>query len=143
MVQHRSKRLALAYAATAGASAIAIAAATGIGGAAAPGLTPVPGAQPKSAGVSQPTAISPELALVERARGSMKLENGTTDIPYYGYDGDGPMLPAAGDTPSASHKVEATKSEPDKNTYLVLQNQTGPDAQYDYGTHFVFQGHEL
>jgi len=143
MVQHRSKRLALAYAATAGASAIAIAAATGIGGAAAPGLTPVPGAQPKSAGVSQPTAISPELALVERARGSMKLENGTTDIPYYGYDGDGPMLPAAGDTPSASHKVEATKSEPDKNTYLVLQNQTGPDPQYDYGTHFVFQGHEL
>ena len=143
MLRHRSKGTLRLYAAAAGASAVAVIVATGIGGAATPGLTPVPNAQPKSAGVSAPTAISPELALIERARGSMKLENGTTDIPYYGYDGDGPMVPAAGDTPSATHKVEATKTEPDKNTYLVLKSQTGADPNYDYGTHFLYQGHEL
>jgi len=39
--------------------------------------------------------------------------------------------------------VEAQKTEPDKNTYLVLRNQKGADREYDYGTHFLFQGHEL
>ena len=38
--------------------------------------------------------------------------------------------------------MEATKTEPDKNTYLVLRGRHGPDAAYDYGSHFVFQGHE-
>ena len=38
--------------------------------------------------------------------------------------------------------MEATKTEPDKNTYLVLHGQNGADHGYDYGTHFVFQGHE-
>src|SRR5262249_8615866 len=36
----------------------------------------------------------------------------------------------------------ATKTEPDKNTYLVLAGQHGPDPNYDYGTHFLYQGHE-
>ena len=52
------------------------------------------------------------------------------------------MAPAAGDLPTSTHLVEATKTEPDKNTYLVLHGQNGPDASYNYGTHFVFQGHE-
>ena len=39
--------------------------------------------------------------------------------------------------------AEAQKTEPDKNTYLVLKNQTGADPNYDYGTHFLFQGHEV
>ena len=39
--------------------------------------------------------------------------------------------------------AEATKSEPDKNTYLVFKHGLhGADAGYDYGTHFLFQGHE-
>ena len=38
---------------------------------------------------------------------------------------------------------EAQKTEPDKNTYLVFkQGQSGPDPAYDYGTHFLYQGHE-
>ncbi len=36
-----------------------------------------------------------------------------------------------------------TRTEPDENTYLVLeQNPGGPAAGYDYGRHFLFQGHE-
>ena len=39
---------------------------------------------------------------------------------------------------------EAQKTEPDKNTYLVFKKgQSGPDAGYDYGSHFLYQGHEL
>src|SRR5262249_47699562 len=36
----------------------------------------------------------------------------------------------------------AQKTEPDKNTYLVLRHQQGADPEFDYGTHFLFQGHE-
>jgi hypothetical protein len=47
------------------------------------------------------------------------------------------MLP----TPTVSD--EAHKTEPDKNTYLVFpRGLSGPDSSYDYGTHFLFQGHE-
>ena len=70
------------------------------------------------------------------------MDGGTAANPYYGYDGDGPMVPAPGDLPTSTHLVEATKTEPDKNTYLVLHGQNGPDHSYNYGTHFVFQGHE-
>jgi hypothetical protein len=39
--------------------------------------------------------------------------------------------------------VEAHKTEPDKNTYLVFRHGLdGADPSYDYGTHFLFQGHE-
>jgi hypothetical protein len=51
-------------------------------------------------------------------------------------------MPAPGDLPNAMHLVEASKTEPDKNTYLVLYGQKGADPSYDYGTHFLFQGHE-
>jgi hypothetical protein len=116
------------------------------------GFHPVASAQPKSPGVSSPNILPPEFVETPVAQGSYVLENpatitltdGTTlGISRYGYDDDGPPLPAPGDLPSATHKVEATKTEPDKNTYLVLYGQTGADPSYDYGTHFVFQGHEL
>src|SRR5262249_9651795 len=76
------------------------------------------------------------------AQGSTRLENGTLDFPFYGYNGDGPLVPAPGDVQATGHNVEATKTEPDKNTYLILSGQHGPDPPYDYGTHFLFQGHE-
>ncbi len=35
------------------------------------------------------------------------------------------------------------RTEPDENTYLILDhNPGGPTAGYDYGRHFLFQGHE-
>jgi hypothetical protein len=110
--------------------------------AAAGGLTGVPQANPKIVGVSVPTVLSPELRQFIVTQGSTPLENGAPDFPFYGYNGDGPMVPAPGDVQAPGHNVEATKTEPDKNTYLILSGQHGLDPDYDYGTHFLFQGHE-
>ena len=123
---------------------LAAAAAGGLAqGARAAGLTGVPSANTKVVGIARPNVLSPELAEIVQAQGSTPLENGTADIPFYGYDGNGPMVPGAGDVQTTTHNVEATKTEPDKNTYLVLDRATGADASYDYGHHFLFQGHEL
>ena len=103
-------------------------------------LTHVPTANPKLVGVSTPTSLSPELIGVIRAQGSMRVENTTASVTYYGYLNDHPnMVPPPGTTDN----VEASKTEPDKNTYLVLRGLHGADPGYDYGTHFLFQGHEL
>jgi hypothetical protein len=110
-----------------------------------PHLHAVALANTKVAGVAPPTVLSVELAQVAVAQGSTPLENpmsvtlangSSAVIDHYGYMGPGPMVPITGN-------VEAQKTEPDKNTYLVLRDQTGPDPAYDYGTHFVFQGHEV
>src|SRR5262249_22749047 len=38
---------------------------------------------------------------------------------------------------------DTTRTEPDQNTYLVLDhNPGGPSTGFDYGRHFLFQGHE-
>ena len=103
----------------------------------------VPTANPRTAGVPVPNVLTPELIETIAAQGSMALENGTTDFPFYGYDGDGTLLPLAGALQSPGNNVEATKTEPDKNTYLVIGGLHGADPNYDYGTHFLFQGHEL
>ena len=100
-------------------------------------LTPVPAANTKAPGVVKPNVLSPELAEVVRAAGAMLLENPESPAKYYGYNDDGPNL-----VPLPGSNVEAQKTEPDKNTYLVLHGQKGADPNYDYGTHFLFQGHE-
>jgi hypothetical protein len=113
-------------------------------------LTNVP-SNPKIAGVSSPNVLSPELIEVIVGQGSVRLENPSALTSYYGYDNDvlsmmpdfPRMLPAPGTLPSANAAVEATKTEPDKNAYLVLRGQDGADPRYDYGSHFLFQGHEL
>ena len=122
--------------------ALAISAVFAAGGAAAVDLTHVPAANPKTTGIAAPTILSPELAQIALAQGATKLENGTATFPYYGYNGDGPMLPAPGAVQASGSNVEATKTEPDKNVYLVLRGQHGGDHAYDYGTRFLFQGHE-
>ena len=102
-------------------------------------------ANTKSAGFAPASVLSPELTQIAVAQGSTKVENPTDSVAYYGYDNDvlGPggqplMVP----TP-AQPATEAHKTEPDKNTYLVFKDGlTGDDATYDYGTHFLFQGHE-
>jgi hypothetical protein len=114
----------------------------GAGGAASPNLTGVPSAQPKAAGVSSANVLSPELREHVVAQGNMPVENPSGLVTRYGYLDDGPLLPAPGDVQSDTHNVEASKTEPDKNTYLVVGGQHGADPGYDYGKHFLFQGHE-
>jgi len=103
-------------------------------------LTNVPNANPRVVGVTSPTVLSPELVQIVRAQGSMLVENPMDLVKYYGYLGVSPdptnLMPASGSN------VEASKTEPDKNTYLVLHGLKGADSHYDYGKHFLFQGHE-
>jgi len=105
-------------------------------------LTDVPSANSKTPGFAAPNILSPELTETIAAQGSVRLENSSALTSFYGYDNNGPMLPPPGAVQSPGHNVEATKTEPDKNTYLVLQGQHGADADYEYGTHFLYQGHE-
>lgn len=86
--------------------------------------------------------LSPGLAEKPVAEGSFRLENPTKYLGYYGYASDGPLMPAKGAVSEKGKLIEATKTEPDKNTYLVLPDATGPGKGIKYGTHFLFQGHE-
>jgi hypothetical protein len=109
-------------------------------------LTNVPSANTKSQGFSPASILSPELQQNVAAQGSTKVENpSSASISYYGYDND--LLNAANEPimvgSSATGNKEAHKTEPDKNTYLVFKKSLpGFDPDYDYGTHFLFQGHE-
>jgi len=102
----------------------------------------VPNPNPRSPGITAPTLLSPDLKQSPVAEGSFRLENPEPGFEFYGFNSDGPHVPAPGAMPSASGPIEATKTEPDKNTYLVLHNLHGADSSVDYGTHFLFQGHE-
>lgn len=127
-------------------AAVAVAGAgAAIGTAGQSDMTSVAGPVGKVTGVSAPNVLPKELAEIVVARGDMKLDGGTAAVPYYGFDGDvARHVPAANAVAATGVKIEASKTEPDKNTYLVLQNkQFGADASYDYGHHFIFQGHEL
>lgn len=102
----------------------------------------VPDPNPKQTGASAPNKLIRGLQESPVSQGSWPLENPSPVIGFYGYGMDGPLLPAPGDTQSSGHNVEATKTEPDKNTYLILSGQHGADPNYDYGRRFLYQGHE-
>jgi hypothetical protein len=111
-----------------------------------PSVSSVPAANEKAAGYAPATRLSPELRQVAVSQGSTKLENPQGIISFYGYENDvpsadDPALPQMLPTPQSQD--EAVKTEPDKNTYLVFKRGlAGPDGSYDYGTHFLYQGHE-
>src|SRR5690349_12443350 len=111
-----------------------------------PSLTGVPEANARAAGFAPAPKLSAELRQIVQAQGSTALENPAGIIGWYGYENEAPspddatlpqMVPG-----TRAPLTEAQKTEPDKNTYLVLRGQTGADPSYDYGTHFLFQGHE-
>ena len=86
-------------------------------------ITPVPSANPASG--TQSNSVSPGYELRQIVQGSDALENPSGVIVQYGLLADG------------------TKTEPDENLYLVFpHNPGGPTPGYDYGHHFLFQGHE-
>jgi hypothetical protein len=67
----------------------------------------------------------PEFTPALLEQGLDLLENPSGLITQFGYLSDG------------------TRTEPDENTYLILDhNPGGPTPDYDYGRHFLFQGHE-
>jgi hypothetical protein len=101
-------------------------------------LSAVATANSKSPGIAAPNVLSKELQEAVVAQGSFKLENPDPVVGSYGYDSNGPFVPL----PSAP-TTEASKTEPDKNTYLVIKaGLAGADTGYSYGAHFLFQGHE-
>src|SRR5882757_7272502 len=106
-------------------------------------MMPLAHATAKVEGLAAPNALAPQLDEVIAAFGTMPLENPSATFSHYGFAADGPMLPAPAAVQAKGRNVEATKTEPDKNTYLVLAGQAGADAGYDYGSHFLFQGHEV
>jgi hypothetical protein len=82
----------------------------------------VPAANPV---VVSDNIFSPEFTPGLVVEGIDLLENPSGLITQYGYLSDG------------------TNTEPDENTYLILDhNPGGPTPEYDYGRHFLFQGHE-
>lgn len=71
------------------------------------------------------TLIAPGFHLSMIVNGQAQLENPSGLITKFGFLSDG------------------TLTEPDENTYVVFDNNPGgPTEGYDYGRHFVFQGHE-
>ena len=82
----------------------------------------VPGANPE---IITDNVLSPEFAPGLVAEGLDLLENPSGPITRFGNLSDG------------------SRTEPDENTYLILDhNPGGPTQGYDYGRHFLFQGHE-
>src|SRR5205809_3345452 len=82
----------------------------------------VPGANPVA--ISD-NVLSSEFAARLVDQGSDLLENPSGPIERFGNLSDG------------------NRTEPDENTYLILDhNPGGPIPGYDYGHHFLFQGHE-
>ena len=106
-------------------------------------------AQPnlRAAGYTPAPKLSKELQEVVWAQGGTRLENPSGIITDYGYENDVASSDDSGKPqmePTSSSMTEAQKTEPDKNTYLIFKDGLkGPDSSYDYGKHFVFQGHEL
>jgi hypothetical protein len=144
-MRRRKRTAVVAVLATAGAAVAVGALATGaapFGGGS--GLTHVPTANPRSAGLAPASKLSPELAQTAVAQGATEVEDPTAQVSYYGYDND--VLNSAGEPqmlPTPPVANEAHKTEPDKNTYLVFRRGLpGADPHYWYGKHFLFQGHE-
>jgi hypothetical protein len=83
----------------------------------------VPSANPE---IITDNVISQEFAPGLLAEGMALLENPSGVITRLGNLSDG------------------SRTEPDENTYLILDhNPGGPTPGYDYGRHFLFQGHEM
>ena len=111
-----------------------------------PTLQNVATANPRAAGYAPASRLSAQLQRVQWAQGSDLLENPADIITNFGYENDTPSAtnPAFPQmVPLTASRTEAQKTEPDKNTYLNFKRGlSGPDRTYDYGSRFVFQGHE-
>jgi hypothetical protein len=87
---------------------------------------------PQPAVGTPPNLTAGDFYLNRLAKGKDPLENPTGIYRTYGYlDDNGDPL-------------ARTRTEPDQNTYLVTESGPGgPAKHYDYGNHFLIQGHEV
>jgi Bacterial protein of unknown function (DUF839) len=93
-------------------------------------ITGVPFANSKSG--HPDNVISPGYSLRLIAQGTDPLENPSGIITNFGLLNDG-----------ATQRFEASHTEADENLYLVFDhNLGGPAPGFDYGRHYLFQGHE-
>ncbi|HYV15427.1 MAG TPA: hypothetical protein VE972_05365 [Conexibacter sp.] len=90
--------------------------------------TGVPGTNPTVG--STPNLIAPGFGTKVVAEGLDPLENPAGIYTSYGYLDDN------------ADPLARTRTEPDENTYVVADHLGGPTAGYDYGRHFLIQGHE-
>jgi hypothetical protein len=89
----------------------------------------VPHAQPDAG--TPANLVAGGFSLDPLVRGSDPLENPSGQHTTYGYLNDN------------ADPLARTRTEPDQNTYLVTHsNPGGPEDGYDYGEHFLIQGHE-
>jgi hypothetical protein len=92
----------------------------------------VPNANPRSG--SPPNVVANGFALEGVVNGNDSLENPAGIFTRYGYLDDSTL----------QSDRQPSKTEPDQNTYLVTKRDPGgPTAGYDYGHHFLIQGHEV
>ena len=78
------------------------------------------------------TQVAKGFTLVKVAEGTDPLENPSGTITNFGLLNDFPP-----------QTIERTRTEPDQNTYMVFESGlNGPTPGFDYGTHFLVQGHE-
>ena len=137
---HRKKLAAVGGAVALAAVAVAVAIASP-----ATDLTGVPSANTKSPATRRPRCSRRSSRRSRSPRARRRSRTRRRRSRYYGYDND--VLNAAGAAADGrrrrDRRPEAHKTEPDKNTYLVFEHEPdGADPSYDYGTHFLFQGHE-
>jgi hypothetical protein len=114
------------------AAAVSTVALAGGGVAAAQLINGVPDANPREGSPLNILATGYDLSPV--AHGTDRLENPIGIYTRYGFLNDSVQ--------QADH--EDTKTEPDQNTYVVSHHPLGgPTAGYNYGHHFLIQGHEV
>jgi hypothetical protein len=141
-----TRRRRLSFAVLAGvalATAFVLAATVGARTQNAADVSAVATANTRAAGYAPASKLSRELRQIVVAQGSMRLENPSAQVGYYGYDSD--VLTATGEAqmiPTPASPTEAHKTEPDKNTYLVFKNGLPGADPAVYGTRFLYQGHE-
>jgi hypothetical protein len=133
-----------AVAAVSAATALTGMAIVGASGGGGPTLSDVATGNTRSDGFAPASKLSVELRNTAVAQGATSVENPSAVTSTYGYNND--VVNAAGQpqmVPSPTSSGEAHKTEPDKNTYLDFKGGLeGADPAYDYGRHYLFQGHE-
>ena len=112
------------------AAAVAVLAAAAV--AVAQIISGVPNANPRQG--SPANVVANGFKLNRVANGNQLLENPAGIFTRYGYLDDSTLQTDG----------QPTKTEPDQNTYLVSRGDLGgPTKGYDYGHHFLIQGHEV